>query len=76
MIYGNERFYKVAESSNNYMFDWLAQHSRDAIFLDFACGNGGNAICAAKAGASCGWNRSVASVDRERREARKRSWCR
>ena len=65
LIYGNERFYRVTESSNNYMFDWLAQHSRDAIFLDFACGNGGNAIRAAKAGAqlSVGIDLSPVSIE-------------
>ena len=47
------------------MFDWLAQHSRDAIFLDFACGNGGNAIRAAKAGAqlSVGIDLSPVSIE-------------
>jgi len=65
LIYGNERFYKVTESSNNYMFDWLAQYSRDAIFLDFACGNGGNAIRAAQAGAqlSVGIDLSPVSIE-------------
>lgn len=50
-IYGNERFYKVTEVSLAYTKDWITKHSRGSIFLDFACGDGGNSRRAAAAGA-------------------------
>lgn len=50
-IYGNERFYKVTEASLSYTKEWIERQSPGAIFLDFACGDGGNSRRAAKAGA-------------------------
>jgi len=50
-IYGNERFYRVTEISLTYTSEWINRHARDKIFLDYACGDGGNSRRAAAAGA-------------------------
>jgi len=51
-IYGNKKFYRTVELSRNYVEHWIRQHCKGKIFLDYACGNGANAIRAAKEGAS------------------------
>ena len=50
-IYGNKRFYNTIQLSMDYVQKWLQQHAKGKIFLDYACGNGINAIRVAKAGA-------------------------
>jgi len=50
-LQGNKKFYKTVQLSTNYVENWIKQHSKGKIFLDYACGNGFNAIRAAKAGA-------------------------
>ena len=50
-LYGNKKFYSTTALSNNYVEDWIRDNSKDKIVLDYACGNGVNAIRAAKAGA-------------------------
>jgi ubiquinone/menaquinone biosynthesis C-methylase UbiE len=49
---GNRKFYKTVQLSSNYYENWLKSHCKDRIFLDYACGDGVNAIRAAKVGAS------------------------
>lgn len=46
------------------MQNWIQLESKDKIFLDYACGNGGNALVAAKSGAtlSLGFDISGVSV--------------
>lgn len=51
LIIDNGRRYKTAELSRRYTEDWIRRNSKGKIFLDYACGNGFNAIRAAKAGA-------------------------
>lgn len=50
-LHGNKKFYRTVMLSSNYVDNWIKQHSPGKIFLDYACGNGLNAIKAAKAGA-------------------------
>jgi len=50
-IYGNRIFYAGTNSSHEYVKEWIKKHSKEKVFLDYACGNGGHAILAAKAGA-------------------------
>jgi 2-polyprenyl-3-methyl-5-hydroxy-6-metoxy-1,4-benzoquinol methylase len=50
-LYGNKKFYSTVKLSSDYVNSWISQHSRGKIFLDYACGNGVNAINAARAGA-------------------------
>jgi SAM-dependent methyltransferase len=70
-IYGNERFYRVTEVSLAYTKDWVARNSPGKIFLDFACGDGGNSRRAAAAGAelAVGIDLSDLSVQNCRRDA-------
>jgi ubiquinone/menaquinone biosynthesis C-methylase UbiE len=50
--FSNIKFYSVAQSSEAYQYFWLARKCRHGVkVLDFACGNGENAIFAAKCGA-------------------------
>ncbi len=51
-IYGNRKFYKTVELSTRYVDDWIKKNAEGKVFLDYACGNGFNAIKAAKANAS------------------------
>jgi ubiquinone/menaquinone biosynthesis C-methylase UbiE len=49
--YGNKKFYKTVRKSHDYTEKWIKENAKDKIFLDYACGNGGNAIRAAQFGA-------------------------
>lgn len=51
-FYGNRKYYQATSSSQEYVQNWIAENARGKVFLDYACGNGSNAINAAKAGAS------------------------
>jgi ubiquinone/menaquinone biosynthesis C-methylase UbiE len=70
-FYGNKKYYSVTKRSKQYVKDWIAKESRDKIFLDYACGDGGNAIFAAQAGAalSLGFDISGVSVSNARSAA-------
>jgi len=48
---GNRKFYATAAISQDYIRDWIQNTARGRVFLDYACGNGSNAITAATAGA-------------------------
>ena len=69
-IYGNKKYYIATELSKNHVDAWIREHAKGKIFLDYACGNGGNAIKAAKAGAalSVGIDISPVSVANARRD--------
>ena len=43
-FYGNRKYYKSTQDSNSYIDNWIKNESKDKIFLDYACGNGKNAI--------------------------------
>jgi len=67
----NAIFYSTAGKSQGYATDWIENNSPGKIFLDYACGDGGNAILAARSGAdlSVGIDLSRVSVDNARRIA-------
>jgi SAM-dependent methyltransferase len=48
----NRRFYAAASLVKDYVDGWARRHARGAVFLDYACGKGKNAIDAALAGAA------------------------
>jgi len=50
-FYGNKKYYKTTKRSVEYVKNWIKKETKDKIFLDYACGNGFNAILAAKNGA-------------------------
>jgi ubiquinone/menaquinone biosynthesis C-methylase UbiE len=70
-IYGNVKYYGATELSVRYLETWIARHARGRVFLDYACGNGEDAIRAAKAGAALaiGIDISSVSVENARRSA-------
>jgi len=51
-FYGNKKYYNATERSKKYVQNWIETESKGKVFLDYACGNGVNAILAAKSGAS------------------------
>ena len=67
----NSKFYRIADGSTEYLWRWIAENSPGKIVLDYACGNGGCAIQAAKAGAtlSVGLDISKGSILNARRAA-------
>jgi len=69
--YGNKKYYLATMRSRQFVKDWIATESKDKIFLDYACGNGENAILAAQAGAalSLGFDISGISVENARKAA-------
>lgn len=71
-FYANKKFYSTVEKSTAYCENWIAVNAKDKVFLDYACGNGANAIKAAKAGASLsvGFDISDTSVDNARSDAK------
>lgn len=71
--YSNKKFYSTVGKSSAYRAAWIAEQARGRVFLDYACGNGGNAIVAAKAGAllSIGLDISRVSIDNAKRDADK-----
>jgi len=50
-FYGNKKYYRATELSKAYVDRWIQAHAPGQIFLDYACGNGVNAIRAAQVGA-------------------------
>ncbi|MEW5804429.1 MAG: class I SAM-dependent methyltransferase [bacterium] len=73
-IWGEKgKFYETINKSTEYMEDWIAEHSKDKVFLDYACGEGGNAIRAAQAGAriAIGIDISRNTIQRAQEKAKK-----
>ncbi len=70
-FYANRKYYSTVRKSAEYRENWIRQHAAGKVFLDYACGNGGNAMQAARAGASLaiGFDISDVSVDNARRDA-------
>jgi ubiquinone/menaquinone biosynthesis C-methylase UbiE len=61
-FYGNKKYYKTTKKSATYTQDWIVKHSKGKIFLDYACGNGSNALAAAKAGAALSIGLDISDV--------------
>ena len=63
-FYGNKKYYSITVRSSSYVKNWIKQESKGNIFLDYACGNGSNAILAAESCAllSLGFDISGVSV--------------
>lgn len=61
-FYGNRKYYVATEASRKYTSDWIERYARNAVFLDYACGNGASAIAAAKAGASLALGLDISPV--------------
>jgi ubiquinone/menaquinone biosynthesis C-methylase UbiE len=70
-FYGNKKYYSATADSKKYVDDWILRHARGNVFLDYACGDGVNAIKAAQAGAglAIGLDISRVSVENAARDA-------
>ncbi len=71
-FYANKKYYTATERSKHYVEDWIAKNSPGKVFLDYACGNGFNAISAAKNGAelAIGIDISPRSIKNARADAK------
>jgi len=74
-FYGNKKYYSATAASTKYVSDWIQREAKNKIFLDYACGNGGLAIKAAKSGASLavGIDISPISVENAKTDAEEAS---
>jgi len=61
-FYGNKKYYRATARSKAYVSGWIADNARGKIFLDYACGNGENAIAAAAAGAELALGLDISDV--------------
>lgn len=61
-FYGNKKYYNATKRSSAYVEEWIKREGRGKVFLDYACGNGFNAIKAAKAGAELALGLDISSV--------------
>lgn len=61
-LYGNRKYYVATQASRDYTRNWIERYADRAIFLDYACGNGSNAIAAAKAGADLALGLDISAV--------------
>ncbi len=68
---GNKKYYTTTGASRRYVRSWIEEQARGRVFLDYACGNGDNALAAAQAGAAMaiGLDISRQSVENARRRA-------
>jgi len=66
----NYKYYSVANSSSQFMIDWIGERCRGKRVLDYCCGNGEFARLSAMAGAEAyGIDISSVSVDNARKAA-------
>lgn len=74
-LYGNRKYYQATNLSKAYVDKWIQEKCKDHVFLDYACGNGFNAIKATKCGAklAIGLDISRVSVENAKREAKKQA---
>ncbi|OQW46785.1 MAG: hypothetical protein A4S09_02425 [Proteobacteria bacterium SG_bin7] len=75
VLHGNKKYYSTVEKSSSYVENWLKTHVPGKTFLDYACGNGMNAIRAANFGAALaiGLDISDVSIKNARAEAEKQN---
>jgi ubiquinone/menaquinone biosynthesis C-methylase UbiE len=61
-LYGNFKYYRTTRRSTEHIANWIKTRAPGKIFLDYACGDGANAIAAAKAGASLAFGIDISPV--------------
>ncbi len=71
MLHGNKKYYSTVALSREFVTGWIKRHAEGRVFLDYACGNGENALAAARSGAALaiGIDISSVSVENCRRKA-------
>ncbi|HEY8964001.1 MAG TPA: class I SAM-dependent methyltransferase [Alphaproteobacteria bacterium] len=70
-FYGNKKYYSATGRSHDYVDHWIKTHAAGKVVLDYACGDGPNAMTAAAAGAAMvlGLDISPISIENARRDA-------
>lgn len=61
-FYGNKKFYNTTKRSRDYVQNWLRKEVPGTVFLDYACGNGENALTAAALGAELALGFDISDV--------------
>jgi len=61
-FYGYKKYYAATKRSNEFVKNWIKKESAGKVFLDYACGNGENAIFAANCGATLGLGFDISGV--------------
>ena len=61
----NRRFYAATAPVESYVSEWTRRHVAGKVFLDYACGNGRNAIRAARQGAALAIGIDISEVSVE-----------
>lgn len=69
-FYGNKKFYSTVQKSTDYTDKWLRENAPGKVFLDYACGEGNNAIKARKYGASLSIGFDISNVSVENAKER------
>lgn len=62
MLHSNKKFYLTTHASTSYVRAWIARMAKGKVFLDYACGNGANAMLAAEAGAALAIGLDISDV--------------
>ncbi len=68
-FYSNKKYYSATADSKEYTDSWIRKNAPGRVFLDYACGNGVNAIKAAKAGAKLAIGIDLSKVSLDNAEA-------
>ena len=61
-FYGNKKYYSTTVRSRQYLSNWLAREVPGRIFLDYACGNGHNAMAAGELGAELALGFDISNI--------------
>ncbi|NQU35623.1 MAG: class I SAM-dependent methyltransferase [Bacteroidetes bacterium] len=61
-FYGNRKYYSTIKRSNDFVEKWIQNEAVGKIFLDYACGNGNQALLAAKNGAALSIGLDISKV--------------
>jgi ubiquinone/menaquinone biosynthesis C-methylase UbiE len=61
-LHGNKKYYATTRLSDDYFENWIRSHSPGKIVLDYACGQGGSARRAARAGAGLAIGMDISDV--------------
>jgi ubiquinone/menaquinone biosynthesis C-methylase UbiE len=61
-FYGNKKYYTTTARSRDYVANWMKREIPGRIFLDYACGNGHNAMLAAELGAELSLGFDISNV--------------
>ncbi len=71
LLHGNKKFYSTVKVSDDYLDQWMRKNVPGKVVLDYACGNGGQAIRSAKYGAAfaIGQDLSDVSIENARKTA-------